>query len=221
MVPEYRLRGQLLNPTSTRFVGRQVTHPRKPPMHPTPRWLMKGADSNADKTYRAVRIRQTVHSRFCLFFSQTNVANVKVIEPRAKPLGPAIQMSHVTFSKTAVISPIPSSIPSQVAQSPKRVSPRPEKSSLRVNLIKTDQNVAPDSRSEVDLCLEVEFNANQQRSILEVAVLVDWALEEVPWDAVSDGSFCARARDAGEVSPTAPLGGPDSPGIGRWCGWPR
>lgn len=47
------------------------------------------------------------------------------------------------------------------------------------SLIKTHEDVTPDAGREMDLSLQVELDTDGQRGSLEVAIVVDGALEEV------------------------------------------
>lgn len=147
---------------------------------------------------------------------QTSVAKDRVMDPRANPFGPMMQISHVRVNKTAAISPDLRRNPTQLFQITKRVFFGPGNSRLCEQLVKTNQDIAPDPRSEVDLRLQVEFNSNRKRSVLEVAVLVNCSLEEISWARVSEKLALFKAHRVGGTSPTGPLGGPDRPGMGRW-----
>lgn len=57
---------------------------------------------------------------------QMSVANDKLIEPRANPFGPIMQMSHVKDRKAMAIFPTVKTTPSHVVQSPSRASPGSE-----------------------------------------------------------------------------------------------
>jgi len=94
------------------------------------------------------------------------------------------------------------------------------------SLIKTHEDVTPNTGREMNLSLQVELDTDGQRGSLQVAVVVDGALEEVTCIVRKQVYFCGCGReDSQEVGvrdlPTGPLAVPERPGSGRlWPTWP-
>lgn len=112
------------------------------------------------------------------FIIQRSVDTDNVTEARANAFSPTMHISQVSDKNTTDIPPHLITTPRHDFHIPIEQSPI-SSSSRHDLLIKTNQNIAPDSGSEMDFGLEVKLDSDHEGGILELAVGVDRALEEV------------------------------------------
>jgi hypothetical protein len=82
-----------------------------------------------------------------------------------------------------------------------------------VGLVKPNHHVTTDAGGQVDLGLQVEFDADQRGSVLELALVVDGAIQQVACSSKVSGQS-GKGVNFQNV-PTGPLAQPEMPGMGR------
>lgn len=81
-------------------------------------------------------------------------------------------------------------------------------------LIKSDDNVTSNSGSEMNLCFNIKLDANENASIFQLAVIMNWALEKISWSwKVRKVNILSLERS--HNIPIALFAGPERLGMGR------
>jgi hypothetical protein len=85
-------------------------------------------------------------------------------------------------------------------------------------LVEPHKDVTPHPRCKMNFCFQIQFDAHHERRILQFALSIDRAFEEVTYEdttaLVVDLFNVLWVSEGKRNSPTSPLGWPEMPGMG-------